>query len=62
MKKLRGRRILPFLFVSGLLMQIGGCFPNYYFQNLLASSISQIVSVILTDALNVLLPPPTPGA
>lgn len=43
----------------GVMLQLGGCFPNYFFQNLLASSVSSVVSVVLTDAVNVLLPPPT---
>jgi hypothetical protein len=42
----------------GFILQLGGCFPDFYFQNLLASSISEIVGVVLTDTLNVLLPPP----
>lgn len=55
-------RMLPLGCCSVLLLQLGGCLPDYYFQNLLASSLSEIVSVILTDTLNVLLPAPTPGA
>jgi hypothetical protein len=52
------KKLLVALCVGGSVFQFGGCFPDYYFQNLLASSISEVVSVILTDTLNVLLPPP----
>ena len=42
----------------GLVLQLGGCFPNYFFQNLLGSTVSSLWSVFLSDVVNVLFPAP----
>lgn len=42
----------------GIVLQFGGCFPNYFFENLLGSTVSSVWGVFLSDALNVLFPPP----
>lgn len=41
----------------GTLTAVGGCLPPNYFADLAGSSISAVVGVLLSDALNVLLPP-----
>ncbi len=50
------RRYLAFL-GPGMALALGGCLPSDYFNNLLGSSVSAVVSVLLSDALNVLIPP-----
>jgi hypothetical protein len=40
-----------------ILLSLAGCLPGGYFESLLGNSISGIFSVLLSDALNVLVPP-----
>lgn len=44
--------------VAGALLALGGCFPNNYFADLVGSSFSAVASVLLSDAVNFVLPPP----
>jgi hypothetical protein len=48
-----------YLWLGGPAMLLGfsGCLPPNYFPSLLGSGISGVFSVLLTDALNVLVPP-----
>lgn len=44
--------------VAGVLLALGGCLPSNYFADLAGSSLSAVVSVLLSDAVNFVLPPP----
>jgi hypothetical protein len=44
--------------VTGALLALGGCVPNNYFADLAGSSLSAVASVLLSDAVNFLIPPP----
>jgi hypothetical protein len=44
--------------VTGALLTLGGCLPSNYFADLAGSSLSAVASVLLSDAVNFLIPPP----
>ncbi len=50
------RRLL-YLACPATLLQIGGCLPDDFFQNLFGSAIAEVASAVLSDFLNVVLPP-----
>lgn len=54
----RGRRRITLAFTAGALVAFSGpCLPDDFWSSLLANSLSAVTGVLLSDFLNVVLPP-----